>query len=53
METQVGLARLLVDHRLGTKIGHVDALSRHVGAFILEIILDIKVSDPKKRRILH
>jgi hypothetical protein len=30
----------VVEHRPGTKIGHVDALRRHVGAVTLEDSLD-------------
>ena len=32
----------VVEHRAGYKIGHVDALSRHVGAILEERILDRK-----------
>jgi hypothetical protein len=32
----------VVEHRAGSKIGHVDALSRHVGAILEEGILDRK-----------
>jgi len=32
----------VVEHRAGSKIGHVDALSRHVGAILQEGILDRK-----------
>jgi len=32
----------VVKHRAGSKIGHVDALSRHVGAILQEGILDKK-----------
>ena len=32
----------MVEHRAGSKIGHVDALSRHVGAILQEGIMDRK-----------
>jgi len=36
----------VVEHRAGSKIDHVDALSRHVGAIVQEGILD-------RKNILH
>jgi hypothetical protein len=30
----------VVEHRAGSKIGHIDALSRHVGAILQKEILD-------------